>query len=217
MGFIFTILVFGGVGLWLKYVYFSPDAVRLRGLLVGKNEEEAKVIKYFNAKGWFAKKISDDEYLEMVYHKRDSMNIKQMAIDSLGIDEEDVKEIPPVMLEGFVYKDAYVHFTANDYVSSTYQVAWLFFSSTQFYIYRFTFNMDNSKKESETKEFFYKDVTSLSTKSDPEKTINLYEPLESKKFSIIVPGDGISVSMTGVSNADGVIQAMKQKVREKKQ
>jgi hypothetical protein len=40
--------------------------------------------------------------------------------------------------------------------------------------------------------------------------------VESNKFKMVVPGDKIFVSMDGVSNSEDIIQAMKQKLREKK-
>jgi hypothetical protein len=68
--------------------------------------------------------ISDEEYLDMVRRKRDSMNFKQKALDKIGLDEEEVSEISPAMFEGFVYKNAYAKQNASGkWVSSAYQVS----------------------------------------------------------------------------------------------
>ena len=166
------------------------------------------------------KTIDDEEYLSMIRAKRDSLNLRQKALNKIGLDEDEVSEIPPASFEGFVYKNAYAKKRANgDWVSSSYQVAWLFFSSTQVYIYRYTFNMDEDKKRESTDEFFYKDVTSFSTSSESEQAHGIGDKkfeVESNKFKMVVPGDQIFVSMDGVSNSEDIIQAMKQKLREKK-
>lgn len=166
------------------------------------------------------KTIDDEEYLSMIRAKRDSLNLRQKALNKIGLDEDEVSEIPPASFEGFVYKNAYAKKRANgDWVSSSYQVAWLFFSSSQIYIYRYTFNMDEDKKSESTDEFFYKDVTSFSTSSETETAHRLGDEkfeVETNKFKMVVPGDKIFVSMDGVSDSEDIIQAMKQKLREKK-
>ena len=187
----------------------------------GKTPEQVKVIEYFcKQEGCLSKNISDDEYISMVFRKRDSLNLRQKALNKIGLDEDEVSEIPPAMFEGFVYKNAFAKKRANgNWVSSSYQVAWLFFSSTQIYIYKYTFNMDEDKKSESTDEFFYKDVTSFSTASETETAHGLGDQkfeVETNKFKMVVPGDKIFISMDGISNSEDIIQAMRQKLHEKK-
>lgn len=157
----------------------------------------------------------------MVTKKSDSLNLRSKALSKIGLDEDEVNEIPPAVFEGYVFKNAFAKKRADgNWVSSAYQVAWLFFSSTQIYVYRYTFNMDEDKKQESTDEFFYKDVTSFSTSSETETAYGLGDEkfeVETNKFKMVVPGDKIFVSMDGVSNSEDIIQAMKQKLREKKQ
>ena len=79
--------------------------------------------------------------------------------------------------------------------------------------------MDENKKLESTDEFFYKDITSFSTSSESETAHGVggkkFE-VESNKFKMVVPGDKIFVSMDGITNSEQIIQAMKQKLREKK-
>ena len=158
----------------------------------------------------------------MVLAKRDSLNLREKALNKIGLDEDELKEIPPAELEGYVFNKAWAKQQAGGrWVSSSYQVAWVFFSATQVYIYRCTFNLDEDKKSEFTDEFFYKDVTSVSTSSDHEQIKNKSDSggdveVETHKFVMVVPGDKLRVSLDGVSNADEIIQAMKQKLREKK-
>ena len=188
----------------------------------GKTQEQIKVIEYFcKEEGCLSKNLTDDEYTALVIAKRDSLNFKQKAINKIGLDEDQIREIPPAMFEGYIFKNAYAKKRANgNWVSSAYQVSWVFFSSTQVYLYSYTFNMDEDKKSEKTEEFFYKDVTSFSTSSETETAHGLGDKkfeIETNKFAMVVPGDKLYMSMDGVADADSIIQAMKQKLREKKQ
>ena len=199
----------------------QANAQLLNQYKAGKTAEQQRVIDYFcKEEGCMSKNMSDDEYSQMVIKKRDSLNLRAKALNKIGLDEDEVNEIPPALFEGYVFKNAFAKKRANgNWVSSAYQVAWLFFSSTQIYVYRYTFNMDEDKKQESTDEFFYKDVTSFSTSSETETAHRLGDDkfeVETNKFKMVVPGDKIFVSMDGVSNSEDIIQAMKQKLREKK-
>lgn len=199
----------------------QTNAQLLQQYKIGKTDEQKKVIDYFcGEKGCLGGGMTDDEYCQMVIKKRDSLNLRDKALNKIGLDEDEISEIPPAVFEGYVFKNAFAKKRANgDWVSSAYQVAWLFFSSTQLYVYRYTFKMDEDKKQESTDEFFYKDVTSFSTSSETETAHGLGDQkfeVESNKFKMVVPGDKIFVSMDGVSNSEDIIQAMKQKLREKK-
>lgn len=219
MGALLVLIIVAAVVYYTK-VYNSPNAKAVRAVCQGKTPEQVKTVEYFCKEGCMTKTISDDEYLQMVRAKRDSMNFKKKALDKIGLDEDEVSEIPPAMFEGFVYKNAYAKQNASGkWVSSAYQVSWVFFSSTQVYLYSYTFNMDEDKKTESTDEFFYKDVTSFSTSSETETAHGLGDSkfeVETNKFKMVVPGDKIFVSMDGVSDSEAIIQAMKQKLREKK-
>lgn len=199
----------------------DPNAQLIAQACKGKNDEQKKVIEYFcKQEGCFSKNMSDEEYMALVRKKRDSMNFKAKALSKIGLDEDEVNEIAPAMFEGFVFKNAYAKRRADGrWVSSAYQVSWVFFSSTQVYIYRHTFNMDEDKKNESTDEFFYKDVTSFSTSSETETAHGLGNEkfeVETNKFCMVVPGDKLYVSMDGVADSESIIHAMKQKLREKK-
>jgi hypothetical protein len=199
----------------------DTNAQMIREACKEKNGEQIKVIEYFcKQEGCFSKNISDDEYTQMVLKKKDTFDFKSKAMSKIGLDEDEVNEIAPAMFEGYTFKNAYAKKRANGkWVSSAYQVSWVFFSSTQVYIYRHTFNMDEDKKNESTDEFFYKDVTSFSTSSETEQAHGLGDnkfEVETNKFCMVVPGDKLYVSMDGVADSEAIIQAMKQKLREKK-
>ncbi|MCR5163432.1 MAG: hypothetical protein K6C40_05370 [Thermoguttaceae bacterium] len=188
----------------------------------GKTREQIQVIDYFcKENGCLSSTISDNQYIALVHQRKQSLELRERAISKIGLEEYEIQEIPPVELEGFVFENALAKRRANGYwVSSSYQVAWLFFSSTQVYIFRCTFNMDDSRKIEETDEFFYKDVTSFSTAYETEiahdRASKSDIEIETCKFKLVVPGDKIFISMDGVADAEDIIQAMKKKLREKK-
>ena len=119
----------------------QANAQLLNQYKAGKTAEQQRVIDYFcKEEGCMSKNMSDDEYSQMVIKKRDSLNLRAKALSKIGLDEDEVNEIPPALFEGYVFKNAFAKKRANgNWVSSAYQVAWLFFSSTQIYVYRYTF------------------------------------------------------------------------------
>lgn len=200
----------------------DPNAQLIQQASIGKNEEQRKVIEYFlKQEGCLSKNMTDDEYLALVRRKRDSLNLKQKALSKIGLDEDELQEIPPIMFEGFTFKNAWSKRRANgNWVSSAYQVSWLFFSATEVYIYQYTMNMDEDKKSESTEEYFYRDVTSFNTRTETENAKDNHGnkiEVESNKFAIIVPGATLCVALDD-SNGDfeAAIQGMKQKLREKK-
>ena len=199
-------------------------------LLRGKTAEQQSVIKYFEDTGCLAALtgIKDEAYDAMVRDKINSLNLKAKALGRIGLDEDELKEIPPVHLYGFHYgKDAFAKVGKDGFPrSSKYDIAWLFFSSTQVYMYTYVLDMASDSKKELAEEYFYKDVVSFSTYSESieanrssgcmggsiEKVTKDYD-----NFSMsVTSGDKFRVSTTGVPDADRAVSAMKQKLREKK-
>lgn len=201
-----------------------------KSLLRGKTPEQKKVITYFNATGCLSGKISDEAYDALVKQKLNSLNTKKRAIDKIGLDEDELKEIPPVYFHGWEYdaKPAPTYsMVGKDGRSraSKYSATWLFFSSTQVYMYNIVFDMASDSKSERTEEYFYKDITNFSTSSDSIEVTSftgcqgntpVKKQSETSRFALIVPGDKFYCSTAGVSNVEQVIRAMKQKLREKK-
>jgi hypothetical protein len=175
--------------------------------------------------------MTDAEYDALIQSKvKDS---KAKALSKIGLDEDEVKEIEPADFEGYKYKEAGYAKRRFDgsVVSSCYEKTWLFFSNTQIYFWNFKFHLDKDSKKEDTQEYFYKDVTSFSTSSESEKT-KIYIPpqgckekigiikdeeVNSTTFKLVVPGDSQGVAMENTDANNNKVQAMKQKLREKKQ
>jgi len=206
------------------------NKIDIQAFKKGKTPEQTKVIKYFTDQGVCASlgMMKDVEYLALVHRTRDSLKLREKALEKIGLDEEQVSEIPPVCIQGFSVSNAFAKKTSlGRWVTSCYEVTWLFFGSNQLYLYTKKFNLDEGKKTERTDEFFYKDVTSLSTAtevitnetSEGIRTVSAEKvQVETTKFMMIVPGDKLTVAIDpyDVPDHEAIIKAMKHKLREKK-
>lgn len=204
------------------------DSEWVKNRIKGRTDEQAAVIRYFcnDPKCLSKKPISDAEYDEMVLAVLRSNVYKKKALDKIGLDEDQVKEIEPVHFEGFQYDKQSLAKQGDDgkYRSSKYQVSWLFFSSTQVYLYQNTFNMDEDGKKESTEEYFYKDITNFSTSSDTVETPfydketgkDILKNVDSNRFAITVPGDKFYCSLEQNDYTENAIRGMKSMLREKK-
>ncbi len=201
--------------------------------LKGRNSEQQKVIKYFYGDGgcFGLSAMKDEEYDSMVMTRAKSVDFKQKALSKIGLDISQVSEIEPVHFENYFFdeKKTFVKFGKDLKTrSSAYQITWIFFSSTQIYIYQYTFNMDEDGKKEQTEEYFYKDITNFSTTSDTiEKPMPVSttcqgevtygtKNVDTNRFQITVPGDKFYCAMAQSDYSEKSIQGMKAKLREKK-
>lgn len=226
LGGILFLLVVAAIIYWVG----TSEPVELRRLIQGRPKEQQDVIKYFYGKGGFlTKRLSDSEYDELVSSTVRQNNFKQKALDKIGLDESQVNEIEPVHFQGWLFGkkngvDWAKYGIDNKPRSSAYQISWLFFSSSQVYIYRHTIHFSKDDKKITTEEYFYKDITNFSTVTDTveqefwNNNLKRYEVknVDSNDFAITVPGDKFYCSMEQSDYTERVIQGMKAKLREKK-
>ena len=227
MGFFIFLIVVVGAYVWYKMTHYN-DSEWVKNRIKGRTDEQAAVIRYFcnDPKCLSKKPISDAEYDEMVLAVLRSNDYKKKALDKIGLDEDQVKEIEPVHFEGFQYDKQSLAKQGDDgkYRSSKYQVSWLFFSSTQVYLYQNTFNMDEDGNKESTEEYFYKDITNFSTSSDTVETPfydketgkDILKNVDSNRFAITVPGDKFYCSLEQNDYTENAIRGMKSMLREKK-
>jgi len=211
----------------------AAKQAEMKQRLKGRTPDQQKVIKYFfGSGGCFKKGLSDAEYDSMVMAKAKSIDFKQKALDKIGLDESQVNEVAPLHLESYLFDDGKnIYFRrGKDLVwrSSQYQVSWIFSSSSQVYVYQYTFNMDEDGKKEGTEEYFYKDITNFSTSSDTiEKTVPgktsctgktsyIRTKVDSNRFTLTVSGDKFYCAMKQNDYTEKAIQAIKAKLREKK-
>lgn len=167
------VIILGGIWIWYRTKTYN-DSEWVKNRIEGRNDDQKAVIRYFcNEPACLRKKpISDSEYDEMVQYVLNRFNFRQKALDKIGLDEDQLKEIDPVHFEGYQFDKNSLSKQGDDnkWRSSKYQVSWLFFSTTQVFLYQYTFNMDEDGKKEATEEYFYKDITNFSTSSDTVET-----------------------------------------------
>jgi hypothetical protein len=162
-------------------------------------------------------------------------DLKQRALQKLGIDEDQVKEIEPVCFEGFREDHGKIHpyigSAEGTVVSSMYEITWLFFGDEQVYVYNHAFDTTDDSLVDTTQEYFYADITAFATSSDSiqkkvweveekgcsSSRISKMTTVNSELFRIVVPGEVFLCAYQDEGHAVQNISAMKQKLREKKQ
>jgi len=224
MGIFVVILIIGAFVYWKGI----SEPAELKNMIKNRPKQQQDVIKYFYGKGGFlTKRISDAEYDALVKATVAQSDFKQKALEKIGLDESQVKEIEPVHFEGWKFGKK-VGFARRGqdghYRSTAYQISWLFFSSSQVYIYQNTIHFDKDDRNVGTEEYFYKDITNFSTSSDTEETPywdvsqkkSVLRNVDTNRFAITVPGDKFYCAMDQNDYTERSIQGMKAKLREKK-
>ena len=199
-----------------------------RSFMKNMSPEQKKILtKYFCSSGCLGAltAMKDNQYDALVDEKVKSLNLKQRALNKIGLDESEVNEIAPVNFYG--WDDDYgksnlagKYGVDHEFRTSRYQVSYLFFSATQVHLYSYTVDMLFNKTTETSEEYFYKDITNFTTTSDSEevKVGNKTYTYDKMAFQIVVPGDKMRLAISGMNmeEVERSLQAMKQKLREKK-
>lgn len=214
------------------------DAARVVSLKKGKTEEQKAAIDYlFNVVaggcgclGGKKKTMTTQDYLNMVQRKCNSLDLQTRALQKIGLTADQVQEIPPIVLSAFVYDDdCLVRVDNNVAVSSQYSIAWIFFSKTQMYTYKYIFDTTSDNTWELTKDFFYSDITCFSTERAVKEKIDVYPGKGCLKgesiiknhyvvdtLEVIVPGTSYSFSLRNSDTVEQSIQAAKAMLRDNK-
>ena len=219
------------MGLLLSLLFGSAaNKAALKRELQNKTSDQQQIIHYFlDGRGCLKKGIPDSEFDANKIRQIKALNLKQRALNKLGIDEDQVKEVEPICIEGPFYKESRKR-CGDDGINrySAYQITYIFCSSDQVYVYQYTLNLDKDDKKERAEEYFYKDITNFTTIDESEK----YEfevsagctkgtqikgiSVNTNSLKIAVPGDSFMCSMIPSDETEGQIQALKAKLREKK-
>ena len=206
---------------------YAAAAAQKAQLKRGKSADQKLAIDYLIPKtgiiGMLTNK-KDEDFDAVLKTLVDGFGSYKRAINKIGLDEDELKEIPPVTLYGYEDEKAQLSRVGKDGVfrSNLYSITHLFFSSTQVYMYQVILDTISNTKKERTEEYFYKDITNFST-SDETVEAWAYKgcsPMPTKtnvntqQFALIVPGDKFSCFTTG--DIEQQVRAMKNKLREKK-
>jgi hypothetical protein len=200
---IFILIVFSGAGKWLGVII-----VAIAGALI-----------YSKISG----RLTDSQIDEIC--SNEVLNAKKKAFNKLGIDEDQVKIIDPILIGGSSHKDIITsvkHKKGKDsrWRSSNYEAVLLFFSEQQVYCYTYRFSIIANEKNESTDEYFYKDIVSVSTSSDNvtfKDSSGIDTTINYEEFKLTTSGGtSIRCSMKDHGVVEKSIQGMKQLLREKK-
>ncbi len=194
-------------------------------LMKGASPEQKKALNYLVPNSGclsFLGKVSDSDYDAIVRNLIEKSNSYQRALDKIGLDEDELKEIPPVTLYGYEDSNLDKVTDTGAYRSDKYSITHLFFSSTQVYMYQIILSTTKNDKKERTEEYFYKDITNFSTTTNTTETYkqggcmggSSRVSVEVQSFTLIVPGDKFTCATFG--DIDQQVKAMKNKLREKK-
>ena len=203
----------------------------------GKTPEQKKCIDFLYGLssagcGCLSKKdeMTMQQYMSIVQTKAQALNSQARAMEKIGLDPSQIQEIPPIVLSSFVYDDdCLIRVDNNIAVSSQYSIAWIFFSATQMYTYRFIFDTTSDNTWEMTKDFFYTDITCFSTEQAVKEKIIVSagsgcmksESITKNHYvvdtlEVIVPGASYQFSLRNSPTVQQSIQAAKAMLREKK-
>lgn len=220
----------------------AAERLKIEGMKKGKTPQQKRVIDFFFDAGGgngcggcisspSSSNLTMDEYVKLVQDECNGLDLKNIAIAKIGLDESQIREIEPIVLSSFVYSGDVLIKAANEMaVSSRYAVTWIFFSATQIYTYQYTFDMISDNVVEMTRDFFYTDITCLTTVCELKEKIdiNVVKGCVSSgesvvknnyvvdTFEIIVPGTSYSFSMRNNEKFEQSLQAAKAMLREKK-
>ena len=162
------------------------------------------------------KLVSDEQYDDSVGSMLS--NIQAKAMEKLGIDEDEVKEIAPISFGGYKFQDAHKVKKGDDglYRSNIYESVVLFFSKNEVHCYVYDFNTIYKKQTEATSVYFYNDIVSVSTASDSVQVQNINIDYECFKL-ITTGGTALTVSLRNINDAQRSINAMRSLIKSKKQ
>ena len=97
--------------------------------------------------------------------------VHSQALIKLGINNEAVKEIPPIVFDGYIYNDAMVKKGIDGkYRSDKYKALVFFFSSNEIYCYSYEFSLTSDVQNETTYVFQYRDIESVSLQTEHAST-----------------------------------------------
>ncbi len=157
-------------------------------------------------------------------------SLKERALNKLGIDEEEVKEIPPMIFHGYEYSvlkpginlalgaTLFKFGKDNRLRTNQYRVVMFFFSSNELYCYTYNFSLTEDSKKESTDTYFYKDIVSVSTETETATFLQI-QKYDYENFKLTTTG-GTSISCSiredEVEDAQRSIKGMRSLIKEKK-
>ena len=145
-------------------------------------------------------------------------DLKARALSRLGVDEDEVSEIPPITLDSYSFDGANLGRIGVDgkWRTNQYKCIMLLFSANEVHCYTYQFSTTTNAKTEATDVYFYRDIVSASTAS--ENITFLGRTINNESFKLTTAGGtSISVNLRNDETAQQSINAMRAVLKEKKQ
>ncbi|MDL2307561.1 hypothetical protein LJC48_06010 [Desulfovibrio sp. OttesenSCG-928-C06] len=149
--------------------------------------------------------------------------LKEKAIRKFVLDEDEVSEVDPIVLNGYQVEDLWLQpmfrVENGQWRTSNYDGTIILFSAEQLYYYKYSFSLVNNKQNEVAQELFYNDIVSIETRRE-----NCVKYAGSRRHEIsyntfAIKTTGGNEFRTSFKDSDGIersIAGMKQLVRERK-
>ena len=160
-------------------------------------------------------RVSDAEYDSNVVQMLNGLQAR--ALQKLGVDPDEVKEIAPIQFDGYTFDGANVGKVGNDgkWRTNWYKATYFFFSQNEVHCYVYKFNTLRNQFFEETEVYFYKDIVSCSTSTEVVQFLNNNVNYEYFKLTT-TGGTSISASFRDIDYAQRSINAMRSLLKIKK-
>lgn len=150
----------------------------------------------------------------------------QRGLAKMGLDEEQVNLIEPILVDGFYFEsishkpNLVIQGRDGQWRSSNYEATVFYFSENQVHAFTHQFSLIDSDTVDSTDEYFYKDVVSVATASGSitqkdKKGNDVAIAVECFKLTTS-GGNSISCAVSDAAGAERSIQGMRQLLRDKK-
>ena len=152
-------------------------------------------------------------------------NIKSRALNRLGLDADEVKEVPPIVVSGYDFSRQNIKaWIGKDGKprSNFYKAVVIFFSQNEMHIYTSTFSLDDTTEMEGTDVYFYQDIVSVSTAPNnihvDGKDKNNGIDIQTIAFRLVTKGGtSVTVDMFNNYNVGRSVNAMRALLRERKE
>lgn len=155
------------------------------------------------------KKVSDEEYEAEI--KKMFEGLHERALEKLGVDEDEVREIAPISFDGYRYYNGALMKEGSDNLwrSNAYEACKIFFSDNEVYLYYIRFLTTERSVSESTDIYFYRDIVSASTSSESYR-MNDSKTINYESFRLTTAGgNALSVNVRDIDSAQRSINAMR--------
>lgn len=207
----------GLIALGLLLMFLLPNTGKLIGFLMMAG---GGALLYFQ----FSGRPTDEEIDADA--ARALADVKKRALNKLGLDEDEVNLIAPLVVHGYYFKPiasgVQVKRGKDDvFRSSNYEGIVMFFSEHQLHSFKFQFSLTNSQESREqTDEYFYRDVVSVATQSETFEVSDIKGDSQQVNFEqfrlTTTGGTSITSSIRDEGSVGRVISGARTLIRDKK-